>query len=203
MGWRPATCPHRNRCAGFRGALALLLDSPLWLVKLVRTQHGPVYLAQADLIARFGWGGALDGPAAHLDQCICASSRTRHDFLLACDREQSVRQAEEQRVGEQGIAGQPDQAGKQEIDCRVRLDARIPLIEIGRRPLERAAPAEAGDQIGLRQIHRPVLGRHQFHQPERTIQQQRQRHESQRSGCDAGDVAGRAGRGSHRHIIPL
>ena len=29
-------------------ALALLLDSPLWLVKLVPTQDGPVHLAQAD-----------------------------------------------------------------------------------------------------------------------------------------------------------
>ena len=42
-------------------ALALLLDSPLWLVKLVPTQDGPVHLAQADLIARFGWGGTLAG----------------------------------------------------------------------------------------------------------------------------------------------
>jgi hypothetical protein len=114
------------------------------------------------------------------------------------DPEQSV-QAEEKRVGEQGIAGQPDQAGKQEIDCRVRLDARIPLIEIGRRPLERAAPAEAGDQIGLRQMHRPVLGRHQFHQPERTIQQQRQRHESEGHCCNAGDVSWRREGSRHRH----
>lgn len=45
-------------------ALALLLDGPIWLVKLVPTQDGPVHLAQADLIARFGWGGTLDGPAA-------------------------------------------------------------------------------------------------------------------------------------------
>jgi hypothetical protein len=49
-------------------ALALLLDSPLWLVKLVPTQDGPVHLAQADLIARFGWGGALEGPAAYFYQ---------------------------------------------------------------------------------------------------------------------------------------
>jgi hypothetical protein len=39
-------------------ALAVLLDGPVWLVKLVPTQDGPVHLAQADLIARFGWGGA-------------------------------------------------------------------------------------------------------------------------------------------------
>src|SRR5262245_31428554 len=45
-------------------ALILLLDGPLWLVKLVPTQDGPVHLAQADLIARFGWGGALQEPAA-------------------------------------------------------------------------------------------------------------------------------------------
>jgi hypothetical protein len=40
-------------------ALLILLDGPLWLVKLVPTQDGPVHLAQAELIARFGWGGAL------------------------------------------------------------------------------------------------------------------------------------------------
>ena len=45
-------------------ALAVLLDGPIWLVKLVPTQDGPVHLAQADLIARFGWGGTLEGPAA-------------------------------------------------------------------------------------------------------------------------------------------
>jgi hypothetical protein len=45
-------------------ALAMLLDGPIWLVKLVPTQDGPVHLAQADLIARFGWGGPLEGPAA-------------------------------------------------------------------------------------------------------------------------------------------
>src|SRR4030081_2096802 len=45
-------------------ALAILLDGPLWLVQLVPTQDGPVHLAQADLIARFGWGGALQEPAA-------------------------------------------------------------------------------------------------------------------------------------------
>ncbi|MEA2891033.1 MAG: hypothetical protein QOI05_1826 [Bradyrhizobium sp.] len=45
-------------------ALAVLLDGPVWLVKLVPTQDGPVHLAQADLIARFGWGGALQEPAA-------------------------------------------------------------------------------------------------------------------------------------------
>jgi hypothetical protein len=45
-------------------ALVLLLDGPVWLVNLVPTQDGPVHLAQADLIARFGWGGALSEPAA-------------------------------------------------------------------------------------------------------------------------------------------
>jgi hypothetical protein len=45
-------------------ALAMLLDGPIWLVKLVPTQDGPVHLAQADLIARFGWGGTLQEPAA-------------------------------------------------------------------------------------------------------------------------------------------
>ena len=49
-------------------ALALLLDGPIWLVKLVPTQDGPVHLAQADLIARFGWGGALQEPAASFYQ---------------------------------------------------------------------------------------------------------------------------------------
>ena len=46
----------------------MLLDGPLWLVKLVPTQDGPVHLAQADLIARFGWGGALQEPAASFYQ---------------------------------------------------------------------------------------------------------------------------------------
>jgi hypothetical protein len=49
-------------------ALAVLLDGPVWLVKLVPTQDGPVHLAQADLIARFGWGGALQEPAASFYQ---------------------------------------------------------------------------------------------------------------------------------------
>src|SRR5258705_3738492 len=49
-------------------ALAVLLDGPLWLVQLVPTQDGPVHLAQADLIARFGWGGALQEPAASFYQ---------------------------------------------------------------------------------------------------------------------------------------
>jgi hypothetical protein len=49
-------------------ALAVLLDAPVWLVKLVPTQDGPVHLAQADLIARFGWGGALQEPAASFYQ---------------------------------------------------------------------------------------------------------------------------------------
>jgi hypothetical protein len=49
-------------------ALVLLLDGPIWLVKLVPTQDGPVHLAQADLIARFGWGGALQEPAASFYQ---------------------------------------------------------------------------------------------------------------------------------------
>jgi hypothetical protein len=45
-------------------ALVLLLDGPVWLVNVVPTQDGPVHLAQADLIARFGWGGTLAEPAA-------------------------------------------------------------------------------------------------------------------------------------------
>src|SRR6201991_548385 len=49
-------------------ALVLLLDGPVWLVKLVPTQDGPVHLAQADLIARFDWGGALQEPAASFYQ---------------------------------------------------------------------------------------------------------------------------------------
>jgi hypothetical protein len=49
-------------------ALAVLLDGPLWLVRLVPTQDGPVHLAQADLIARFGWGGMLQEPAASFYQ---------------------------------------------------------------------------------------------------------------------------------------
>ena len=36
--------------------------------RLVPTQDGPVHLAQADLIARFGWGGALQEPAATVYQ---------------------------------------------------------------------------------------------------------------------------------------
>ena len=48
--------------------LLVLLDAPIWLVKLVPTQDGPVHLAQADLIARFGWGGALQEPAASFYQ---------------------------------------------------------------------------------------------------------------------------------------
>src|SRR6202795_4852370 len=45
-------------------ALVLLVDGPVWLVNLVPTQDGPVHLAQADLIWRFGWGGTLAEPAA-------------------------------------------------------------------------------------------------------------------------------------------
>jgi hypothetical protein len=49
-------------------ALVVLLDGPVWLVRLVPTQDGPVHLAQADLIARFGWGGALAEPVASFYQ---------------------------------------------------------------------------------------------------------------------------------------
>ncbi len=49
-------------------ALVMLLDGPVWLVKLVPTQDGPVHLAQADLIARFGWGGVLSEPVASFYQ---------------------------------------------------------------------------------------------------------------------------------------
>jgi hypothetical protein len=48
--------------------LLVLLDGPVWLVKLVPTQDGPVHLAQADLIARFGWGGTMQEPAASFYQ---------------------------------------------------------------------------------------------------------------------------------------
>ena len=37
-------------------------------MQLVPTQDGPVHLAQADLIARFGWGGVLQEPAASFYQ---------------------------------------------------------------------------------------------------------------------------------------
>jgi hypothetical protein len=49
-------------------ALVVLLDGPVWLVNLVPTQDGPVHLVQSDLIARFGWGGALAEPAASFYQ---------------------------------------------------------------------------------------------------------------------------------------
>ena len=45
-------------------ALIVLLDGPVWLVKLVPTQDAPAHLALADMIARFGWGGTLQEPAA-------------------------------------------------------------------------------------------------------------------------------------------
>jgi hypothetical protein len=63
-----------GKAAGFAAvavllvALAVLLDFPIWLVKLVPTQDGPVHLAQADLIARFGWGGTLQEPASSFYQ---------------------------------------------------------------------------------------------------------------------------------------
>lgn len=56
--------------------LAVLLDGPIWLVKLVPTQDGPVHLAQADLIARFGWGGTLEGRPRHSTSGIRGSSPT-------------------------------------------------------------------------------------------------------------------------------
>ena len=40
-------------------AVALVLIVPVWLVDIVPTQDGPIHLTQADMIARFGWGGAL------------------------------------------------------------------------------------------------------------------------------------------------
>ena len=43
-------------------AVALVLVAPIWLVEVVPTQDGPIHLAQADLIARFGWGGILSEP---------------------------------------------------------------------------------------------------------------------------------------------
>src|SRR3954466_7949549 len=77
-------------------ALAVLLDSPIWLVQLVPTQDGPVHLAQADLIARFGWGGVLQEPAASFYQwnpriapnsalslLLAGLIRLTHDALIA------------------------------------------------------------------------------------------------------------------------
>src|SRR3978361_2345659 len=49
-------------------ALVLLLDGPVWLVRRVPTPEGPLHRAQAALIARFGWGGALQEPAASFYQ---------------------------------------------------------------------------------------------------------------------------------------
>ncbi|MCZ0734868.1 hypothetical protein [Phreatobacter sp. AB_2022a] len=43
-------------------AVALVLVAPIWLVDVVPTQDGPIHLAQADMIARFGWGGVLSEP---------------------------------------------------------------------------------------------------------------------------------------------
>src|SRR4051795_10504894 len=77
-------------------ALAVLLDGPIWLVKLVPTQDGPVHLAQADLIARVGWGGVLQEPAATFYQwnpriepnsaiylLLAGLIRLTHDALIA------------------------------------------------------------------------------------------------------------------------
>jgi hypothetical protein len=77
-------------------ALAVLLDGPIWLVQLVPTQDGPVHLAQADLIARFGWGGLLQEPAATFYQwnpriepnsaiylLLAGLIRLTHDALIA------------------------------------------------------------------------------------------------------------------------
>jgi hypothetical protein len=44
--------------------LVVPLDGPIWLVKIVPTQDGPVHLAQADLIAQSGWGGTLPEPVS-------------------------------------------------------------------------------------------------------------------------------------------
>src|SRR3954469_11799076 len=76
--------------------LAALLDGPLWLVQLVPTQDGPVHLAQADLIAHFGWGGALQEPVATFYQwnpriepnsaiylLLAGLIRLTHDALIA------------------------------------------------------------------------------------------------------------------------
>src|SRR3954470_18244066 len=77
-------------------ALAVLLDGPIWLVQLVPTQDGPVHLAQADLIAHFGWGGVLQEPAATFYQwnpriepnsaiylLLAGLIRLTHDALIA------------------------------------------------------------------------------------------------------------------------
>ncbi len=49
-------------------AMALLLLAPVWLVQVVPTQDGPIHLIQADMIARFGWGGTLAEPVASFYQ---------------------------------------------------------------------------------------------------------------------------------------
>jgi hypothetical protein len=45
-------------------AMTAILVAPLWLVAVVPVQDGYIHLAQSTMIARFGWGGALSGPAA-------------------------------------------------------------------------------------------------------------------------------------------
>ena len=82
---------------------------------------------------------------------------------------------EEDGIGEQSIAGQADEACNHRVDGKVRLDARVPLIERRRGLRQRAAPTEPRDQIRLRQMHRPVLGGNEVDQPHRSIQQQHQR----------------------------
>jgi hypothetical protein len=66
--WSPRSIGASAATALLLIALVLLLDGPVWLVKLVPSQDGPVHLAQADLIARFGWGGILHEPAASFYQ---------------------------------------------------------------------------------------------------------------------------------------
>src|SRR5947209_17918356 len=63
--------------------LLVLLDGPLWLVDLVPTQDGPVHLAQADLIARVGWGGVLPEPAASFYQWNPGTEPTSAISLLS------------------------------------------------------------------------------------------------------------------------
>ena len=107
---------------------------------------------------------------------------------------------EEDGIGEQRIAGQADEAGNHGVDGKVRLDARIPLIERRRGLRQRAAPTEPRDQIRLRQMHRPVLGGNEIDQPHRSIQQQHQRREKQRGRRDGGNIYARDGGRDARHV---
>lgn len=46
------------------GLIGFVLALPILLAPIVPTQDGPVHLALSEMIARYGWGGALSGAAA-------------------------------------------------------------------------------------------------------------------------------------------